>query len=302
MSALTMTVGAALALAGAPDARPEAVLPILGNEPEIIRTQTDGDKRMTVPVQIGGGQTFRFIIDTGSQSTVLSHDVAEQLALPPGRRARVVGIGGSEMAQTAIVGQLGLGRRSFSDLEVVLFESRHIGADGIVGIDSLQRQRVLMDFAGNQITVGDARSLGGNRGFDIVVTARRKMGQLIMTDAVIDGVAVNVVIDTGAQTSIGNRALQRALRQRGILQQVTLTSVTGHQVLADLAFPRKLSIGTFDIERLTVAYANSPVFSVLELDRKPAMLLGMNELRLFRRVAVDFAARKVYFDMPDTAR
>lgn len=302
MSALTTALGAALALTSAADARPDAALPTIGNEPEIIRTQTDSDKRMTVPVQIGGGPTFRFVIDTGSQSTVLSHDVAQQLALPPGRRARVVGIGGSEMAQTAIVNQLGLGRRSFSDLEVVLFESRHIGADGIVGIDSLQRQRVLMDFAGNQITVGDARSLGGNRGFDIVVTARRKMGQLIMTDAVIDGVPVNVVIDTGAQTSIGNRALQRALRQRGNLQQVTLTSVTGQQVLADIAYPGKLSIGNFDIERLTVAYADSPVFTVLELDRKPAMLLGMNELRLFRRVAVDFAARRVYFDMPEALR
>ena len=47
-----------------------------------------------------------------------------------------------------------------------------------------------------------------------------------------------------------------------------------------------------------VAYVDSPVFTVLELDRRPAMLLGMRELRLFKRVAVDFAARKVYFDLP----
>lgn len=298
MSALALTLGAALAFAEAPETRAEMALPAVGSDAEVIRTQTDRDQRMTVPVRIGENDMFRFVIDTGSQSTIVARDVAARMSLRPGRRARVVGIGGNDIADTAIIDELGLGRRSFNDLEVVLFEGHHIGADGIVGIDSLQRQRVLLDFGKNQLTVGDARALGGNRGFDIVVNARRRLGQLIMTDAVIDGVEVNVIIDTGAETSVGNRALQRALRQRGILEQVTLTSVTGQSVQADLAYPKKLSIGTVDINRLTVAYADSPVFTVLDLDRKPSLLLGMSELRLFKRVAVDFAARKVYFDMP----
>ena len=302
MSALALILGAALALAEAPETRAEMALPPVGGDAEVIRTQTDRDQRMTVPVRIGKSDMFRFVIDTGSQSTIVARDIAARLARRPGRRARVVGIGGRDIAETAIISELGLGRRSFNDLEVLLFESHHIGADGIVGIDSLQRQRVLMDFARNQLTVGDARSLGGNRGFDIVVTARRRLGQLIMTDAVIDGVDVNVVIDTGAETSVGNRALQRALRQRGSMAQVTLMSVTGQQVQADLAYPRKLSIGAVDINRLTVAYTDSPIFTVLDLDSKPSLLLGMHELRLFRRVAVDFAARKVYFDMPGMAR
>lgn len=300
MFALALTAGAALALAASPEARTESVLQALDGEAEIIRTRSDSGRRMTVPVRIGDSDTFHFVIDTGSQSTVLARDIATRLALRPGRRARVMGIGGSEVTDTVIIDELGLGRRSFNDLEVVLFESHHIGADGIVGIDSLQRQRVLMDFARNQLTVGDARSLGGNRGFDIVVTARRKLGQLIMTDATIDGVAVNVVIDTGAETSVGNRALQRALRQRGAPEQLTLMSVTGQKVQADLAYPENLSIGGLDISRLTVAYADSPVFGALDLERRPALLLGMNELRLFRRVAVDFAARKVYFDLPQS--
>ena len=119
-----------------------------------------------------------------------------------------------------------------------------------------------------------------------------------LADAVIDGIPVNVVIDTGAETSIGNRALQRALRQRGVMEQATLTSVTGQQIQADIAYPDKLSIGSADISRLMVAYVDSPVFSVLDLESRPAMLLGIRELRLFKRIAVDFAARRVYFDLP----
>jgi hypothetical protein len=84
-----------------------------------------------------------------------------------------------------------------------------------------------MDFGRNRMEIGDAKSLGGNGGYEIVVTARRRSGQLIMTDAEIDGVMTDVVIDTGSDTSIGNRALQRALGKRGNLGQAVLTSVTG---------------------------------------------------------------------------
>ena len=295
-----------LAYGAAPPAR-AATEPVAATDIEVIKTQFDRDERMTVPVRlgperIGGHDTYNFVIDTGSQSTVVARSIAERLALPPSRRARIIGIGGTESADTAMVDEIGLGRRSFYNMEVVLFEARDIGGDGIVGIDSLQRQRVLLDFAKRQFTVGDVRSLGGNRGFDIVVTARRRLGQLIMTNAVIDGVHADVIIDTGAQTSVGNRALQRAMIRRASPEKVTLVSVTGQSITADIGLPRKLSIGEFEITNLLVAYTDSPVFDYLNLTRRPALLLGMRELKLFKRVAIDFAANRIYFDLPELGR
>jgi predicted aspartyl protease len=266
---------------------------------EVIRTRLDEQRRMTVPVRIGTQGPFHFVIDTGSQTTVLSTALAAELAIRPSRTARIIGIGGTGTVETARVDQLHLGRRSFADLEVALLEQQYIGSDGIVGIDSLQRQRVLLDFGKNRITVGDARSTGGNSGFEIVVTARRKRGQLIMTDALIDGVRADVIIDTGADTSIGNRALQKAMSRRKTAEQVTLTDVTGQTITADIGYPRKLVIGGIDINNLLVAYTDAPVFDVLDLNRRPALMLGMRELRLFKRIAVDFSTRRVYFDTPD---
>ena len=115
---------------------------------------------------------------------------------------------------------------------------------------------------------------------------------------VIEGVRTDVIIDTGADTSIGNRALQRALSRRTVYQQIKLLSVTGQEITADLGFPRKLTIGEIDITNLVVAYADSPVFTVLDLEQRPALLLGLRELRLFKRIAIDFDKRKVYFDLP----
>jgi predicted aspartyl protease len=122
-----------------------------------------------------------------------------------------------------------------------------------------------------------------------------------MTNAVIDGVRTNVIIDTGADTSVGNRALQQALSQRNSGSQITLLSATGQTLTAELGFPRKLSIGSIDITNLLVAYADTPVFTVLELDKKPTLLLGMRELRLFKRIAIDFNSRRVYFALPKEA-
>ncbi len=298
MPGLTAALALLLANSELPAAHGANPLPEAGGI-DIIKTRIDVDRRMTVPVRIGQQGPFRFVIDTGSQTTVLSTDLARQLALAPARTARIVGIGGSQTVSTAIVEELGLGKRSLYSLEVALLEAAHIGADGIVGIDSLQRQRVLLDFVRNTMAVGDARSLGGNGGFEIIVTARRRRGQLIMTDAVIDGVRTDVVIDSGAETSMGNRALQNALSRRRTTEQAILISVTGQRITADIGYPRKLEFGAIGITNLLIAYADAPVFAVLELERKPALLLGMRELRLFKRVAIDFDRRKVYFDTPD---
>lgn len=47
-----------------------------------------------------------------------------------------------------------------------------------------------------------------------------------------------------------------------------------------------------------LAFADSPAFHRLDLVKRPAMLLGMAQLRMFRRVAIDFATRRVLFDLP----
>jgi predicted aspartyl protease len=263
---------------------------------DVIATERDADARMTVPVRIGANGPFRFLIDTGSQNTVVAISVAKQLALKLDRRAMIISVAGSMMADTVMLDEIGLGRRSYYGLVAPLLDRGDIGADGIIGLDGLQGQRVLMDFNRNIIAVGDARRLGGNDGFEIVVEARRRSGQLIMTDAVIDGVRVSVVIDTGAEGTIGNRALQRALSNRRVVAQAVLTSVTGHTITADIGVGRNLRLGGMDISNLPLAFADTPAFAAMNLDRRPAILLGMRELRLFNRVAIDFTTRKVFFD------
>lgn len=266
---------------------------------DVVAIKNDQHDRMTVQVRVADQGPFRFLIDTGSQNTVVSSALADRLSLERGNKARLVGVAGVRDVDTVSIDQIDLGKRSYYSVRAPTLDRDDIGADGILGLDSLQGQRVLIDFRKDVIMVDDAKALGGNSGFDIVVTARRRSGQLIMTDARIDGVKVNVVIDTGAEYSIGNRALQSALFKRAPQGQAQLLSVTGQEITADLALAKALVIDDIKFSNVMVAYADSPPFEVLGLDKKPALFLGMRDLRQLDRIAIDFSTRRIYFDVPN---
>lgn len=268
---------------------------IRGDSP--IQAQADDDDRMTVAVGIEGRGPYRFLIDTGSQTTVVSSALAGTLGLTQGPPVRVISMGGVSSVATARLYSLDIGEKSYPGLTVPLLERHHIGADGIVGTDSLQDQRVVLDFTKNTIAIGDAQSLGGSSGYEIVVRAHKKAGRLIMTNALIDGIRADVVIDTGASSTIGNLALQHAIRDK-FAGNTTLLSVTGHELPAGLGFARKLQIDDVNMSNVLIAFADAPAFRELKLQKRPAIFLGMRELRAFKRIAIDFTTRRILFDMP----
>ena len=182
-------------------------------------------------------------------------------------------------------------------------ETAHIGgADGILGLDSLQDQRVLLDFVRQEITVADAEDLGGNRGYEIVVRARERLGQLIITQARLDGIRVAVVVDSGAQGSIGNPELLRRFRGSRNIGETELTDINGAKMSGAVKLGSELQIDRARLNNIPIMFADSPTFAALGLDDEPALILGMEELKLFRRVAIDFKTRRVLFDLPPQAR
>ncbi|MEP7222611.1 MAG: retroviral-like aspartic protease family protein [Novosphingobium sp.] len=304
--AASLTVAICAALIVAPATGQDITRPnTTRQDTEVLATGTDGHDRLTVPVKLGDSGPFRFMIDTGSQNTVVSDVLVKRLALVPRSKATLIGIAGVMQADLVEIDEIGLGSHFSYGILAPILQRTDIGADGILGLDSLQDQRVLIDFRRQTMQVGDARALGGNRGFEIVVTARRRSGQLILTNAMIDGVQADVVIDTGSDTTLGNRALQRELGRRGrSATQTQLLSVTGQQVSADIGQADTLEIHGVTFRGITIAFVDSPTFAHLGLDRRPAIFLGMREMRLFSRIAIDFKSRKVLFDLPpsDAAR
>ena len=267
---------------------------------EQVQGGRDLSQRLTVPVTINGGGPYHFVVDTGSERTVLSHELADRLTLIPAKTVTLLSITGIEEVRTAVVPELRLSssRKGMSDFAAPLLAEHHMGAAGILGIDSLRTKRVVMDFRAMRMSISDAPRAALVDTDEIVVTARRKLGQLILVDADANGQKISVIIDTGSAVTIGNPALRKKLTERGRLGPSTpicITSVTGGITPADYTQVGRVRIGGVTLMDMPVAFADPRIFGRLGLGRKPALLLGMDVLKLFDRVSIDFANRNVRF-------
>ena len=259
--------------------------------------------RLTVPVSIDGKGPYRFLVDTGAERTVISEELARELSLGAGADARMHTMSGVGNVDTVIIPKLKVSARTVKGINAPALSRYHLGAEGMLGVDSLQSQRVLFDFVKNSMTISPSRVEEEHYDGDtIVVTARSKFGRLILADARADGQKVWVIIDTGSQVTIGNEALRRKLSKKKRLPPtvpIQLVSVTGGTVQADYTRISGLIMGGVTLTDMPIAFTDAHPFRKLGLTDKPAMLLGMDALGVFDRVTVDFANRRVRFSVPD---
>jgi|TARA_R100001244_G_scaffold6593_6_gene7898 predicted aspartyl protease len=306
MTSMSAVLASVLAMSyPVPFGQPVAPGNLIKPQGEIVDLDEDRAERMTVPVSIEGNGPFAFVIDTGAERTVISRKIADRLALEGEDPAALMSIAGTSMVDMVYVPSLTLGQKSYNGLVSPVLAARHIGADGILGLDGLQDQRILFDFVLNQIFIEDAdeeRSRPKSR--EIVVTAKRRSGQLIFTDATISGLKVNVIIDTGAQISIANSVLQRRLQRRAkeLGDDKLLIAVTGDTLGVEFGRARDFRIGRARFASISVAFADAPPFERFGLADKPTLLMGMDVLRKFDQVAIDFPKRKIHFLTPKNAR
>lgn len=272
---------------------------------EAVALGEDQEDRMTVPVTINGGGPYAFVVDTGAERTVIARELAETLGLDRGRSIRVHSMSGVGDIGSFVIPALSVSNRAANRVDAPAFARFNLGAEGLLGIDSLKAHRVLFDFERGRMTIAPSRMPVERLDPDtIVVTARSRFGRLILTEAVVAGQRVRVIVDTGSEYTIANLALRRALEKRGRLPALTpveIRSVTGGLVRGEVGTVGDLNIGGLKLTNLALAFAEVHPFRQLQLDDRPAILLGMNALKAFDRVSIDFATRKIRFDMPDDA-
>jgi hypothetical protein len=75
--------------------------------------------------------------------------------------------------------------------------------------------------------------------------------------------------------------------------------VTGEKLVGEYTIDRELTVGGITLKKLPIVFADSHAFKRLGLDDKPALLLGMNALRSFDRVSIDFYRKKLKVVLPE---
>jgi len=275
-----------------------------GESAELAMSQDKFD-RMTVPVRLGSSRPFNFLVDTGSNRTSVSRELAQELGLSQQSSAELHSSTGESRVAMAWLPELRVNRRAVRNISAPMLEAANIGADGILGIDSLRAQRVVFDFGSGRLSILSGSTAVPIEEGAIVVRAKRREGRLIVTDAEVDGEKVNVVLDTGSALTVGNAALRSRLERRGALDSggsIDVVSVTGHALRGEVVHIKRIEIGGARLEGLPLVFAEAHTFRLLHLDRRPAILLGMDALRGFDQVAIDFADRTISLVLPKERR
>lgn len=268
-----------------------------------IRLGRDESALMTMPVEIIGGGTYDFVIDTGSQRTIIATELAQKLALPSLPPVQIISMAGRATVAAVTLGGLRYGDYLVERIAALSIAQNDLGSAGLIGLDGLRDKRLTLDFKARRMDVGASRRVRPRQESDpdtIVVEAKSRFGQLILVDSRIDGKRVNVILDTGAEISVGNMALFGKLKTKRLIippVPTTLTSVTGVEVPALFTIVRSISIGAVKLENVPMVFLDAAPFAELDLADTPAMLLGMRMLRMFDQVAIDFGSRHVDFHL-----
>ena len=268
----------------------------------VLDASLDEDARMTVPVMINGQGPFEFVVDTGADRSVLTPGVAERLALPPGPEVIVHGVSGSVTSPTVRVAALRTGDARLSDVVLPVLPYDRVGADGLLGVDILEGRNVVIDFAKKQLEVRRSQPMSEmvRTPREISVVADQKFGRLTLADSRIGGARSLAFIDSGGGVSIGNMALAHAIAARrrrspDLVQPARLLTAGGEMQLGEFRIVPSIVLGDLRITNIPMAFADLHIFDLWSLNNRPAALLGVDVLRLFARVELDFGVGRVLF-------
>src|SRR3954465_14597057 len=256
------------------------------------------ESRMTVEVQVNGRGPYHFVVDSGADTSAVGLRIARDLELPLGTPVVLNNMTDRNIVDRGKVAELSVGPSATRDLQLPALREQDLGGAGMIGIDALRRQRLMLDFEKRLIKVEDASKPVKILPGDIVVTARLQRGQLILTEVKVGGLSLDAAADTGSEITIGNTALRdKLIRRHAKLEKVSVIGVTGKALDMQIGHIPELRLGSVTLTDVPMAFADVPPFEVFGLSDHPALLLGTDLLENFRRISLDFRARKVRFQL-----
>jgi predicted aspartyl protease len=297
-----LALGAAASPFARAVAQPQPAL--LDEAPTQVDTGHDNFEHMLVPVTINGEGPFQFLIDTGANTSCVSHGLADRLMLMKAEPALVHTIVGAREHPGVLIDRLQVGERNRRGVRVASLPLE-TGLDGVLGIDWLAGQRLELGFKTKHMSITRSKYEVSRDGVAIV-PARRSQGQLTIVDADLSGRRISAMIDSGSQMTLCNAPLHamvadslRHSHSDDLYRRVGLETVLGEQFTGEMINLPFLRLGGLRLGNVPVVYADMEVFDLWGLKDKPAIVLGMDLLTQFEMVALDFGHSQVRFDVAE---
>lgn len=256
----------------------------------------------TVPVGLGSSGTFSFVLDTGAEGSAIYSTFATALGLEPTtERETLVGQTGQAEIPVVILPQLTLGDLTAKSLSAVVLPPRADGHElhGIVGLDVFGQS--VLDFNFPSLRVGihaTGTRLAAMAGVQPLL-ASRTAGNLLTVRIRLNGEDAVAVIDTGARKSRINWVLGRKLgfSPDSLAAGDVIHGGTNTPLESGSSIIREVDIGGRQLSNAPALVADLPVFEAFGVDKRAAVILGLDWLRELRMV-IDFPQQKIWFLAP----
>ncbi len=253
---------------------------------------------------INGKGPLRFVVDTGADRSVIADDVAAAIGLIRGNDVTVQGVVRSLASRLVAVADISFGSITRRNLSMPILPRALMGADGYLGLDAVDGSRVVLDFENRVLQIGGPRQLSvyhPTRPQEAYVPVRGTMGHLRSMNCRVDGVSTTCFVDTGAEISVGNSRLFSALIAQNpdytVFGTLPITGITGGVIMGKVVKIGKIRLHSVNFSDAVVAIADMQIFDVWGLGNEPALLIGMNFLRQFSKVSIDYGMKEIRFDL-----
>jgi hypothetical protein len=261
------------------------------------------DNRVFVEARLNGRGPFHLILDTGSGGVTISTDVAQQLGLHVADAGEGQGVGEKTVhAGAAKIAQLQIGELTLTDVDSNVMDlsdaPQVFGTkpfDGIIGLPVFERMVVRHDYV-NRILTFAAPDKFDYAGSGVIVHFERPR-QIPVVAGMLDGVAGNFGVDTGARSSL---LLYGPFCQENNLQEkygAKLEGVTGWgiggPVRSLLARASTLQIGEVSVRDLVIRLSAQK--TGLTTSVAMAGLIGPDVLSQFD-VTFDYTRTRIIFE------
>jgi hypothetical protein len=213
-------------------------------------------------------------------------------------RVDLEGVTGSRATPAVKIKSLRAGSLVIRDTYApVLSTPMMAGADGILGIAGLHDITLLVNFEHNQVQI--ARFLDPDVRFDYSrVHTEVVAGGLMAIPAYVGDVRTLAIIDTGSERTLGNAALRNMLHMRhapGTPEPITFVYGATRQVeTGRMMTSPPIAVGPLRVLGAAMIFGNFHIFKIWRLQKRPAIIVGMDVLGTVRALGFDFPQHDLY--------
>lgn len=247
-----------------------------------------------LPVFVDGRGPYSFVLDTGAESTVVSNELADALALPPGEKQDGRGAAGKMTLVKSELSSLTVGQETLESFPVSVTDLSFLGramgeqVDGALGQSFLRHFAMTLDYATNALTL--KRPVGGTRRAldkrEIAFQSANAENPLVVVPVFVNEKGpYDFALDTGASSTVISLELaaEFGLGTEKISQ---LTAGGGNGIVSRVQLG-SLSVGAARQENLAAAASDFLTQLNAELGSKLQGIVGYDFLRHYR-VTLDY--------------